>query len=79
MQYKKGDRVEIINYGAPVWRRVKGTARSEWIDTQPQLVGKKATISKCTESQPGYEKYSLDIDDYGYIAWIGLKQLKLIE
>ena len=76
MQYKKGDRIEIINYGAPVWSTEN--KMTEVIDLQPQLVGKKATISECTESQPGYEKYSLDVDNYGYIAWFGLNQLKLV-
>ncbi len=79
MEYKTGDRVEIINYGHAIWQRMEGTNKPVWIDLQPQLVGKKATISECIESQPGYEQYSLDIDNYGYIAWFGLDQLKLIE
>ena len=81
MKYKTGDRVEIINYGQAIWSSDPCTGKGKVMvtDMQPQLVGKKATISECTESQPGYERYSLDIDDYGYIAWFGLDQLKLIE
>jgi len=80
MKYKTGDRVEIINYGHAMWEAIPGSKdKVNVTDMQPQLVGKKATISECTESQPGYERYSLDIDNYGYIAWFGLDQLKLIE
>jgi len=79
MKYKTGDRVEIINYGQAIWKAIEGnTDKVEMIDIQPQLVGKKATVSECSESQPGYEKYSLNFDNYGYIAWFGLNQLKLI-
>lgn len=79
MEYKTGDRVEIINYGHAIWNIVEGSvSEMEYTDIQPQLVGKKATIFECAESQPGWERYSLDIDNYGYIAWFGLKQLKRI-
>ncbi len=80
MKYKTGDRIEIINYGHPIWEAIPGNKdKVNVTDIQPQLVGKKATVSECSESQPGYERYSLDFDNYGYIAWFGLDQLKLIE
>jgi hypothetical protein len=69
MKFKTGDRVQIVNYGQAIWDE-KGMT-----DIQPQLVGKKGTISEATESQPGYERYSLDVDNYGYIAWFGTAQL----
>ena len=69
MKYKTGDRVEIINYGHAMYEAIPGSKdKVNVTDIQPQLVGKKATVSECTESQPGYERYSLDIDNYGYIA-----------
>ena len=78
MEYKTGDRVEIINYGHAIWQRMEGTDKPVWIDLQPQLVGRRATVLY-GEMHQAIEKYSLDIDGSGKISWFSLKQLKLIE
>jgi len=79
MKYKTGDRVEIINYGHAMFEAIPGSKdKVNVTDMQPQLVGKKATVVECSEPQPHFEHYSLDIDNYGYIAWFGLDQLKLV-
>ena len=77
MKYNPGDRVEIINYGHQVWSYPDGKNGSAVVtDIAPRLVGKHAVVVICSESQPGWERYSLDIDDYGSRAWFGLNQLK---
>lgn len=77
MKYKVGDRVEIISHGHAIMRIVN--RKSEWIDLHPEYVGKEAIIMEYTEPQPGFERYSLDIDGIGKVSWFGLKQLKKIE
>lgn len=76
MEYKIGDRVEIINYGSMYWAW-EGKEKIQK-DLNPELVGMKAVVTACSESQPGFEKYALDVDGHHKVAWFGLKQLKRI-
>ena len=77
MEYKNGDRVEIINYGHQVWRTIEGSDKVAVYDLRPERVGKSATIVRGTLTQ-NRESYCLDIDDVGEVSWFGLKQLKRI-
>lgn len=78
MKYNNGDRVRIINYGHLIWDYDRDKEKYNTWDLQPGFVGKEATIIETAESQPGYERYKLEIDGVGNVAWFGLKQLKRV-
>ncbi|OGM08833.1 hypothetical protein A2Z67_02390 [Candidatus Woesebacteria bacterium RBG_13_36_22] len=74
-KYRIGARVKIL-VGHPIWKidSYPG-AKMEVNDIRVDLVGKYATIKTRTITQ-GMQKYGLEIDDAGYMAWFGLKQIE---
>lgn len=75
-KYQKGDVVEIIKCGHPIWEEVDGDLRVK--DLRPELVGKKAVVISCLDVQNRIS-YGLDVNDFGYISWFDPWQLKKIE
>ena len=74
-KYRIGARVKIL-IGHPVWGidSLPGS-KVKVNDMRADLVGKYATIYTRTITQ-GMQKYGLEIDDIGYMAWFGLRQIE---
>jgi len=76
-KYRIGARVKIL-IGHYMWKTNGSVDPKVYIhDMRPDLVGKNATIKTRTIVQ-GLQRYGLEIDGVGYMAWFGLKQIERV-
>ena len=80
-----GDKVKIVKYGSLIWRTKESNEITKnivfeddtfnYIDMQPDLVGKEAIVTKAEVTQ-GRAKYSLK--GVNKVAWYDEQQLEMI-
>lgn len=84
-----GDKVKIVNYGAPVWFNKRDRmSKNAWPtikedkhfvmkDMYPEVVGQEGIVKLCALTQKDEPQYSLD-GIKGKSAWYTEEQLELI-
>lgn len=88
-KFGTGDKVKIVNYGAPVWFNKRDKmSKNLWPtikedknfvmkDMSPEVVGQEGIVKLCALTQENKPQYSLD-GIKGKSAWYEEEQLELI-